>query len=103
MWAPREYFFSQEVGTPVFLLRAKPIAPTLAIAGYPYIDFIADLARGYEKLERELKRKELRLIRARSRPTKGYQRTVASRARSFGCNPHCDLFAGERLPDSSDA
>ncbi len=58
-WTIREYFFSEEVGIPVFLLRAKPISPTLAIAGVPYIDFVADTQRGFEKLDRELKRKGL--------------------------------------------
>lgn len=58
-WTIREYFFSQEVGTPVFLLRAKELGPTLAIAGVPYIDFVKDRQRGFEKLDRELKRKNL--------------------------------------------
>jgi len=58
-WTIREYFFSQEVGIPVFLLRAKEIGPTLPIAGVPYIDFVVDRKRGYDKLDRELKRKNL--------------------------------------------
>jgi len=58
-WTVKEFFFSQEVGTPVFLLRAKPLGPTLAIAGLPYIDFTDDLAKGYHKLQKELRRKVL--------------------------------------------
>ena len=58
-WTVKEYFFSEEVGTPVFLLRAKQIGPTLAIAGVPYIDFTDDAENGFQKLDRELKRKKL--------------------------------------------
>lgn len=32
---------------------------TLAIAGVPYIDFVANVSAGIEKLDRELKRKGL--------------------------------------------
>jgi hypothetical protein len=58
-WTIREYFFSNEVGTPVFLLRAKEVGPILAIAGMPYIDFVGDSQRGFDKLHRELTRKSL--------------------------------------------
>ena len=58
-WTIREYFFSEDVGTPVFLLRAKEMPPSLAVAGTPSIDFVADSNRGFEKLDRELKRKGL--------------------------------------------
>ncbi len=58
-WTVREYFFSDEVGTPVFLLRAKMIGPTLAIAGSPFIDFLDDRARGFNRLEKELRKKGL--------------------------------------------
>lgn len=58
-WTIREYFFSEEVNTPVFLLRAKEMAPSLAVAGTPYIDFVVNTDRGFEKLDRELKRKGL--------------------------------------------
>lgn len=58
-WALREFFFSEEVGTPVFLLRAKSMGPSLAVAGTPYIDFVANAGAGYEKLGRELTRKGL--------------------------------------------
>jgi len=52
-------FFSDEVGTPVFLLRAKKIGPTLAIAGAPFIDFLDNRMRGFERLDKELRRKGL--------------------------------------------
>jgi len=58
-WTIREYFFSEEVGIPVFLLRAKEMKPSLAVAGAPYIDFVANVIRGFERLDRELKRKGL--------------------------------------------
>lgn len=58
-WALKEYFFSEEIGRPVFLLKAKEVGPTLAIAGAPYIDFIREPNSGFEKLDRELKRKGL--------------------------------------------
>lgn len=58
-WTVKEYFFSEEAGTPVFLLKAKLIGPTLAVAGIPYIDLVSDRDRGFEKLERELERKGL--------------------------------------------
>ncbi len=58
-WAMRELFFSEEVGTPIFLLRAKKIGPSLAIAGTLFIDFVSDAKTGFKKLERELKRKGL--------------------------------------------
>ena len=58
-WSVKEYFFSEEAGTPVFLLKAKPLGPTLAIAGVPYIDFTLEIAQGMEKLRRELHRKGL--------------------------------------------
>ena len=58
-WAVKEFFFSGDVGTPVFLLKAKHLGPTLAIAGLTYIDFTRDEAAGFAKLERELKRKHL--------------------------------------------
>lgn len=58
-WAAKEYFFSEEIGRPVFLLRAKEMSPTLAIAGVPYIDFVANIDNGFERLHRELQRKGL--------------------------------------------
>jgi len=58
-WTIKEYFFSEEVQTPVFLLRAKTMRPSLAIAGLPYIDFVENADQGFIKLDRELQRKEL--------------------------------------------
>ena len=58
-WAVKEFLFSDEVGTPVFLVRAKDMGPTLVIAGIPYIDFVNDRETGFRKLERELERKGL--------------------------------------------
>ena len=57
--AVKEFHFSNEVGVPVFLLKAKPLGPTLLIAGIPYIDFTRDEVAGFAKLDRELKRKGL--------------------------------------------
>jgi hypothetical protein len=56
-WTLREYFFAEEAGIPIFLLRVRKMSPTLAIAGMPYIDFETDEMRGFEKLDHELKRK----------------------------------------------
>lgn len=58
-WTVKEFFFSGEVGTPVFLLKAKEMSPTLAIAGLKYIDFTQSREKGFTKLEKELKRKRL--------------------------------------------
>ena len=58
-WTVKEFFFSNDVGTPVFLLKAKPLGPTLAIAGLTFIDFTVDGNAAFFKLERELKRKHL--------------------------------------------
>ena len=52
-------FFSEEVDTPVFLLDAKQIPPTLPISGMLKIDFSKGIDEGFEKLRRELKRKKL--------------------------------------------
>lgn len=58
-WTIKEYFFSEEVGVPVFLVRAGEIGPTLAIAGVPYIDFVGSRERGFQMLHNELQRKGL--------------------------------------------
>lgn len=58
-WAAKEYLFSEEVGTPVFLLMAREMGPTLVTAGIAYIDFTRDEAQGFSKLDRELRRKGL--------------------------------------------
>ena len=57
--AIKEFHFSNDVGTPVFLLKAQELGPTLVIAGIPYIDFTRDEQAGYARLDRELKRKGL--------------------------------------------
>lgn len=53
-WTPREFLFAEEIGKPVFLLRAKKLEPTLLIAGLSYIDFSQDASTGYQELNREL-------------------------------------------------
>lgn len=58
-WTVKEFFFSEEVGTPVFLLKAKKMGPTLAIAGMSYIDFTQNIEKGLTKLHKELSRKGL--------------------------------------------
>ena len=55
-WSLRELFFSQEIGKPVFLLKAKPLSATLAIAGFPYIDFTKNSQQAFSRLARELTR-----------------------------------------------
>jgi hypothetical protein len=56
-WAVREFVYSEDIGKPVFLLRAKETKPILAISGTPYIDFVINENRGFEKLERELRKR----------------------------------------------
>lgn len=56
-WSTREYFYSDEIGKPIFLLRAKESKPILAIAGQPYIDFVKNPQNGYIKLEKELRKR----------------------------------------------
>ena len=58
-WTIREYVFSEEVGTPVFLLKVEEMGPTLVIAGIPYIDFTKGAEQGLQRLHRELQRKGL--------------------------------------------
>lgn len=58
-WAPKEYLFAEEVRTPVFLLMAREMGPTLVTAGISYIDFTVNEEQGFRKLERELRRKHL--------------------------------------------
>lgn len=57
--AVKEYYFSLEVGIPVFLLRVRHPGPALVIAGLPYIDFTEDHVSGFNRLDRELSRKGL--------------------------------------------
>ena len=56
-WTPREFLFAEEIGKPVFLLRAKKMEPTLLIAGLSYIDFTEDTYDAYQESDRELKRR----------------------------------------------
>lgn len=58
-WAPKEYLFAEDIGKPVFLLMVRDMGPTLVTAGIPYIDFVSDHEQGFDKLDRELRRKGL--------------------------------------------
>ncbi len=58
-WTVKEFLFSEEVKTPVVLLRARDTEPTLIIAGRNYIDFVEDAEEGFKKLDKELERKGL--------------------------------------------
>jgi hypothetical protein len=55
----KEFYFSEEVGTPVFLLKVRDPGPTLALSGLTFIDFTRDHAKGFAKLDKELKRRGL--------------------------------------------
>lgn len=58
-WTAKEFLYSDEVGTPVFLLKVSDMEPTLVTAGIPYIDFTRDETKGFERLDNELRRKGL--------------------------------------------
>ncbi len=58
-WAPREFLFSEAVGIPVFLLMARDMGPTLVTIDKAYIDFVRDEQKGFNDLDRELRRKGL--------------------------------------------
>ncbi len=58
-WTIREYLYAEEIGSPIFLLKAKEMEPTLVIAGIPYIDFVGNTESGLLKLDKELNRKGL--------------------------------------------
>lgn len=58
-WAVQEYLYSREVNIPVFLLMARAMEPSIVIAGLPYIDFTRDQVEGFDRLDRELKRRGL--------------------------------------------
>jgi hypothetical protein len=58
-WSFRELYFSQEIGKPVFLVKAKPFSPILAIAGLPYIDFTNNSQQAFSLLAKELTRRGL--------------------------------------------
>jgi TIR domain len=55
----KEFHFSEEVGTPVFLLRVGDPGPTIALSGMTFIDFTQGHAAGFKKLGQELKRRGL--------------------------------------------
>jgi hypothetical protein len=57
IWSIREFFYSEEIGKPILLLRAKITKPILAIAGLPYIDFVEEKDKGFERLGKELKKR----------------------------------------------
>jgi hypothetical protein len=59
VWATREYFFSEEIGTPVYLLKFQPTKPILAISGQHYFDFFTNKPTAFTRLSNELKRKGL--------------------------------------------
>lgn len=56
-WTIREFIYSEEIGKPILLLRAKATKPILAIAGLPYIDFSNNNKLGFKKLEKELQKR----------------------------------------------
>jgi hypothetical protein len=58
-WSLKEMSFSQEIGTPVVLLKFKQMGATLATAGIPYIDFMADRDKAYVDFTKELMQKGL--------------------------------------------
>lgn len=57
-WTVKEFLFSIDVETPVFLLMARDMGPTLVTAGIPYIDF-KHPDKGFTDLERALRAKGL--------------------------------------------
>lgn len=57
-WTVKEFLFSIDVETPVFLLMARDMGPTLVTAGIPYIDF-KNPDKGFTDLERALRAKGL--------------------------------------------
>jgi hypothetical protein len=50
----KELHFSEEVSTPVFLLRVRDPGPTLALAGKTFIEFTTSPEAGFSKLDVEL-------------------------------------------------
>ena len=53
--ALQELHFSNDVNTPVFLLRVKDPGPTLALAGLTFIDFTQSRDEGFERLDEEMR------------------------------------------------
>lgn len=58
-WTPRELIYSEDIGTPVFLLMARPMEPTTLTAGMLYIDCYPDPADGFARLDAALRLKGL--------------------------------------------
>lgn len=52
--ALQELHFSKELGKPVFILRAKALAPTLLLAGLTFIDFTVSREAGFSTLAEEM-------------------------------------------------
>ena len=52
--ALQELHYSNEVGTPVFLLRLRDPGPTLALAGLTFIDFTETPSAGFQTLASEM-------------------------------------------------
>lgn len=52
--ALQKLHFSKEIGTPVFILKAKSLGPTLALAGLTFIDFTTSKATGFSQLAEEM-------------------------------------------------
>jgi hypothetical protein len=48
--ALQELHFAEEVRVPVFVLKARPLGPTLALAGRTFIDFTASRSDGFARL-----------------------------------------------------
>lgn len=57
-WTVKEFLYALDVETPVFLLMARDMGPTLVTAGIPYIDF-RDAQKGFADLDRALRSKGL--------------------------------------------
>lgn len=55
----QEFYFSKEVGTPVYILKVRDHEPTLVLSGLTYIDFTGERNKGFASLDIELKRKGL--------------------------------------------
>jgi hypothetical protein len=55
----KEFHFSKEVRTPVFILKVDDPGPTLALSGLTPIDFTHDRDKGFASLDKALKSKRL--------------------------------------------
>jgi hypothetical protein len=52
--ALQELHFSKEINTPVFILKAKELGPTLILSGLTFIDFTTSHEIGFERLAKEM-------------------------------------------------